>query len=142
MPSANLASLYFQNGFPYLVIGPDEGYRLRDCLVYRVQQGQETESWDYWNPAIPAPAHFPEHWVRQFWRALAAAPHIICAENQWASDYTSLLAGTVVRWTDDRQQSACFLQGCYAADTFVNEPWAPETAQAWVRQALPPQARP
>ena len=122
----------FVDGFPYLAVGPNHGFRIEDCTVYRVAEGQKIVTWDLWNPAIKAPDGFPAEWARKFWKDLAAAPHWVTSEDQWSSWYYSLLGDTVVDWTDDRQQGASYLRSCTAKAEFAGDPSTPAAAKAWL----------
>jgi len=124
----------FKDGFP--CFAPNAGFRIRDCMVYRMQGGQEVAEWDYWNYQCAAPADFPVQAVQQFWRDLAAAPHWLIGEDQWSSRYYTLLGNSVVHWTDDRQQSASFIHSCTETSDFLQSPSPPDAAKHFVKAKL------
>jgi hypothetical protein len=107
-----MEQLTYFGGFPFLADGPTTGFRVRDCMVYRLVDGAETEAWDHWNPAAPAPPGFPTPWVRAVWQQIQAAPRTVLREDQWCSAFASLLGDMVIHWFDDRQQGDCRLASC------------------------------
>jgi hypothetical protein len=111
----------YRDGFPYLRAGDAGGFRIRDCMVFRVMNGKETEPWDFWNPATPVPAGFPEGWARAFWKALWVAPCAVLRADQWSSSIVSLLDGMVICWQQDRQQSDCRLESCTPLPHYVQD---------------------
>lgn len=124
----------FLDGYPYLPITAIEGFQIRDCMIHHLKDGQSISSWDF---NTPGQAAFPAAWLRQFWKDLNAAPQFTIREDQWSSNYYSILGDHLVAWTDDRKEGTNFVERSVPLAECLGHWSVSEKAREWIRQNLP-----
>ncbi len=123
----------FLDGYPYFPAGEGEEFRIASCMIHRLKNGQIINSLDF-NSSLPP--DFPEKWLRQFWKDLEAAPQFIVREDQWSSDYCSILAGHLIAWRDDRKEGSNFLERAIEIEKSLEHWSVSEAVRAWVKTQL------
>ena len=125
-----MSQYVFLDGYPYCALSGDEGFQLKSCMILHLKNNQTLTSW-YYNE--PAPMDFPEKWLRQFWSDLAAAPQFVVREDQWSSDYYSILGNHLIAWTDDRKEGTNFLGIAIELEKCLDHWSVSDAVRAWIR---------
>jgi hypothetical protein len=120
----------FHDNYPYYPLNDNEGYIVKSCNICLVRNKKIVSKWDF-NTSVPADNQFKD-WFKNLWIDLNKKP-FVGREDQWSSEYYSILGNRIIQWCDDRHENSCFIYGAYAIETYITDTDIPDSLKKWLK---------
>jgi hypothetical protein len=124
-----MTNYLFRNGYPYYKLNEHEGFSIEICNAFHIKDNMIIHKWDF-NSA--GPESFPREWFRQIWEDLKANSFTY-REDQWSSEYYSILGERVVQWCDDRHENSYFIYPSSPLKGYEQDASLPAEVRQWLK---------
>jgi hypothetical protein len=124
-----MSQYQFRNGYPYYKLNEHEGFSLEICTISHIKDNVVVHKWDF---SSAGPESFPLGWFQQIWKDLEANS-FTTREDQWSSEYYSILGDRVVQWSDDRHENSYFIYSSSPLENYDQNPSIPQAVKDWIK---------
>jgi len=124
-----MTNYLFRNGYPYYKLNEHEGFSLEICTISHIKDNVVVHKWDFSSAGSES---FPLKWFHQIWEDLKVTSFTY-KEDQWSSEYYSILGDRVVQWSDDRHENSYFIYSSSPLGNYEHDSSLPAEVKSWLK---------
>jgi hypothetical protein len=124
-----MTNYLFRNGYPYYKLNEHEGFSIESGTGFHIKDNVVIHKWDF-NSVVPE--GFPIDWFHQIWKDLKATSFTY-REDQWSSEYYSILGDRIIQWCDDRHENGYFIYSSSPLENYEHDLSLSAEVKSWLK---------